>query len=161
MVPLNTSGHSSEPKTSFGDVYRHFFEEIHKPLYTNLRAEKHARHTFLRINRSNGHVNNDHLQANNSRVSRAQWRTRHVLRYVITKTHAQIKIKSWFFLPDTLAVPLFSYSFAFSFCNLQLSYLRIYFKAYAYLWTLLWPDVLSAADWWQILHGSSLHFMVI
>ena len=48
---------------------------------------------------------------------------------VITKTHAQIKFK--FCLLDTLAVRLFSYYFAFSFCNLQLSYLRIYFKAYA------------------------------
>ena len=33
------------------------------------------------------------------------------------------------FLSDTLAVRLFSSSFAFNFCKLQLSYLQIYFKA--------------------------------
>ena len=50
-----------------------------------------------------------------------------------------------FFLPDTLAVRLLSSSFAFSFCKRQLPYLRIYFKAYAKLYTLLASDVLSAA----------------
>ena len=55
----------------------------------------------------------------------------HFTHYVITKTRAKIKIKSSFFLPDTLVVRLLSSSFAFSFYKLQLSYLRIYFKAYA------------------------------
>ena len=85
----------------------------------------------LRINRSNCHVMNDNLQAKHSCLSLAQWRARHVLCYVITKTRAQIKIKSVFFLPDTLAVLLLSSSFAFIFCKLQFSYLRIYFKVYA------------------------------
>ena len=49
----------------------------------------------------------------------------HVLRYVITKTRAQIKN------PDTLDVWLVSSSFAFSFCKLRLSSVRIYFKAHA------------------------------
>ena len=56
---------------------------------------------------------------------------RHVLCYVITTTRAQIQIKCGFFLRDTMAVRLLSYSFAFSFCKLQLSSLQIYFKAYA------------------------------
>ena len=55
---------------------------------------------------------------------------RHVLSYAITTTRAQIEIKCCFFLPDTLAVRLLSYYFAFSFCKLQLSNLQIYFKAY-------------------------------
>ncbi len=55
---------------------------------------------------------------------------RHVLRYVITKTRAQIKILSSFLLPDTLDVRLINSSFTFSFCKLLLSYLQIYFKAY-------------------------------
>ncbi len=54
-------------------------------------------------------------------------RTRHVLRYVITKKRAQIEIKT-FTPPDTLAVRHLSSSFAFSFCKIQLSYLQIISK---------------------------------
>ena len=45
---------------------------------------------------------------------------RHVLSYIITTTRAQIKIK-YFFIPDSLAVRLLSYSLTFSFCKIQLS----------------------------------------
>ena len=83
----------------------------------------------------NGHVINDHLQAKNRCVSRAQWRAD---TFCVTSDghpsprHAlKSKLNLAFFLPDTLAVRFLSSSFAFCFCKLQLPYLRIYFKAYA------------------------------
>ena len=102
------------------------------------------------INRGNGHVTNDHLQAKNSWVSRAL-DTFCVMSSPRLSRHELKSKLNLYFLPYTLAARLCS-SFAFSFCKLQLSYLQIYFKAYELLWT----DVLSAAHWWQILHGSSL-----
>ena len=86
---------------------------------------------ILRINRSNGHVINDHLQAKNSCVSRAQWRADTIFVTSSPRHALKSKLNIAFFLPDTLAVRLFGSSFAFSFCKLQLPYLRIYFKAYA------------------------------
>ena len=47
------------------------------------------------------------------------------------KNTSSNKNKIFVFLPDTLAVRLLSSSFAFNFCELQLSDLQIYFKAYA------------------------------
>ena len=56
-------------------------------------------------NRGNGNVINDHFRAKNSCDSRAP--DRYVLRYVIIKTRAQIKIKSLFFF---LTLWLFDFS---------------------------------------------------
>ena len=62
------------------------------------------------INRGNGHVINDHLQAKKTRARRAP-------RYVVTTTRAEIKILYTFFLPDTLAVRLLGYYFTFRFAS--------------------------------------------
>ena len=57
--------------------------------------------------RCDGGIINDDFRAKNSCVSRAHWRARHVLRYVITNTRVQIKIKSLFF---SLILWLFDFS---------------------------------------------------
>ena len=46
QVIAGASVHSREHKTSLVRCTDIFFEEIYKPLYNNLRAEKYARHTF-------------------------------------------------------------------------------------------------------------------
>ena len=89
------------------------------------------------INRGNSHVINDQLQAKNTSAGR-------VPLYVITA-------ESKCFLSDTLAVRLLgsSFTFASSGCLIYkfTSKLRV---------TMHVVVNRCAADWWQILHGSSL-----
>ena len=73
------------------------------------------------INSGNGHVINVHLQAKNSCVSRV------LDTFCVTPSpRHELKSKFSILFPDTLDVRLFSTSFTFSFCKLQLCYLQIY-----------------------------------
>ena len=68
------------------------------------------------INRGNGYVINDHLQAKQTHAG-------HAPRHAIIATRAEIKILYTCFLPNTLAVRLLGYYFTFSFAS---SSCRIY-----------------------------------
>ena len=130
-LTLNTSGHrggasvhSREPKARVAEVYPYFVSKrfinysiIIMSCRTCYNAKTVVTETLLTII----------FEPKTAPFTSA----RHVLSYVITTTRAQIQIKWVFFLPDTLAVRLLSYSFSFSFCKLQLSSLPIVFKAYA------------------------------
>ena len=55
-------------------------------------------------------------------------------------------------------VRLLSYSFAFSFCKLQLSFLQIYFKAYARRYELMWTRATSASRSLSLICNGNLAF---
>ena len=107
-------------------------------------------------NRSNGNVINDHFRAKKLRFTSA----RHVLRYVITKTRAQIKIKSLFFylilwLFDFSAL-LYLLAFASSSC---LIYKFISSDSICVTMHVVKNWCIKCCHWWRMLHGSSFKYL--
>ena len=134
MVPLNTSGqrggpsvHSREPKARVAEVYPYFVSKT----FTNhsiiiKSCQTYPEHIVMCRNAKTGvtgKLSTIIFEPKTAAIHERQ--TRFALRH--HQNTSSNKNQIFVFLPDTLAVRLLSSCFSFNFCNLQLSYIHIYF----------------------------------
>ena len=132
QVNAGTSVHSREPKARVAEVYPYFVSKrfinnsiIIKSCQTYPEHIVMCRHTAK--TGVTATLSTIIFEPKTAAIHERQ--TRFTLRH--HQNTSSNKNKIFVFLPDTLAVRLFSTSFPFNFYKLQLSYLKIYFKAYA------------------------------
>ena len=131
QVNSGASVHSREPKARVAEVYPYFVSNIFiNHSITMKSCQTYPEHIVMCHNAKTGvtaTLSTIIFEPKTAAIHERQ--TRVTLRH--HQNTSANKNQIFVFLPATLAVLLFSTYFAFNFCKLPLSYLQIYFKAYA------------------------------
>ena len=131
QVNAGASVHSREPKARVADVYPYLVSKrfINHSIIIK-RCQTYPEHIVMCHNAKTGVTETLSTIIFEPKTAEIHERhTRFALRH--HQNTSSNKNQIFVFLPDTLAVRLLISYFAFNFCKLQLSYLQIYFKAYA------------------------------